>query len=108
MGSLGRSWTGRLSGGNTGRLHADLVFADSGVKGVIGLHDDVQGVIVLGCEGSLDGAVLRLIARPPSAPRPGEPGEIEFEGELVDEAEIRGTWRAMSGARGAFVLYAEA
>lgn len=108
MGSFGRSWAGRLSGGHKGRLHADLVFADSGVTGTIGLHDEVHGVIVLACEGRFDGARLELAAAQPFDPRPGEPGEISFEGETQDDGGIRGSWAAKSGARGAFVLFPEA
>jgi hypothetical protein len=105
MGSLGRSWTGRLSGGIAGRLHADLVFADSGVTGTIGLHDDVHGVQIFDCRGGFDGSQLELVAAPPSRPRPGEPGEIRLAGVLQDDGEIRGGWSAASGARGAFVLF---
>ena len=82
MGSLGRLWAGRLSGGNTGRLHADLAFADSGVTGTIGVHDETHGVIVLACTGTFDGDRLVLTGVQPSAPQPGEPGGIEFEGQL--------------------------
>lgn len=108
MGSLGRSWAGRLSGGNAGRLHADLVFADSSVEGTVGLHDEVHGVIVLACRGSFDGSTLALTGAQPAAARPGEPGEISFAGELQDDGGIRGAWTARSGARGAFVLFPEA
>lgn len=105
MGSLGRLWAGRLSGGNAGRLHADLALADSGVTGTMGLHDEVHGVVVFNCTGSFDGSKLTLTCAPPSAPRPGEPGEVRLEGELQGEGEIRGAWIGSGGARGAFVLF---
>lgn len=108
MGSLGRSWSGRLSGGNAGRLHADLVFTDSGVTGMIGLHDEVHGVLVLACQGSLDGSRLTLTATQSAPPRAGEPGEIRLAGERQPEGEIRGDWSAASGARGTFVLFPDA
>lgn len=105
MGSLGRQWAGRLSGGNAGRLHADLALADSGVSGTLGLHDEVHGVIVYACEGAFDGANLQLVCKAPSPPRPGEPGDLRLEGAILPDGEIRGSWRALGGARGAFVLF---
>lgn len=107
MGSLGRSWAGRLSGGFAGRLHADLVFADSGVEGTIGLHEEVHGVVILASQGSFDGSRLALTGAQLAPPRADEPGEIRFEGELQDDGSIRGAWTARAGARGAFVLFPE-
>jgi hypothetical protein len=85
-----------------------VVVADSGVEGTIGLHEDVHGVIIFAGQGSFDGTRLVLTGAQPSAPRAGEPGAIDFEGELQDDGSIRGAWRARSGARGAFVLFPDA
>jgi len=105
MGTLGRLWAGRLSGGNTGRLFAELEDSGSGVIGTIGLHDDAHGVIVFTCAGRFAAGVLELTCTPPPPARDGEPGEIRLRGPLQPDESIMGEWMAASGARGAFVLF---
>jgi hypothetical protein len=95
-----------LSGGNTGRLFAELDDSGSGVNGMIGLHDGVHGVVVLACVGQFDGAALELRCTPPPTPPPdGEPGEISLRGGLHPDGQIQGTWTSSSGGDGAFVLF---
>jgi hypothetical protein len=105
MGTLGRLWAGRLSGGNTGRLFAELDFSGSGVIGTIGLHDDVHGVIAFGCVGRFEAGTLELTCTPPSPPQPGEPGGIALHGVLDADGGFWGSWTSTGGAEGAFVLF---
>jgi hypothetical protein len=105
MGTLGRLWAGRLSGGNTGRLFAELDASDSGVNGTIGLHDEVHGVIVFNCAGRIAADAVELTCAPPSPGEGGEPGEIQLRGQLDPDGQIMGTWTSSSGAEGGFVLF---
>lgn len=105
MGTLGRLWAGRLSGGNTGRLFAELDASDSGVKGTIGLHDEAHGVIVFACVGQVTADAVELTCVPPSPARDGEPGELRLSGTLELDGQLMGTWTSSSGAQGAFVLF---
>lgn len=105
MGTLRRLWAGRLSGGNTGRLFAELEASGSGVIGTIGLHDDAYGVIVFTCTGRFASGVLDLTCTSPSPARDGEPGEIQLRGALNPDGSIMGKWTAASGGEGAFVLF---
>lgn len=105
MGTLGRLWAGRLSGGNTGRLFAELDASDSGVKGTIGLHDETHGVIVFACVGVITADAVELTCTPPSPPIAGEPGELRLRGRLDRDGQVMGTWTSSSGAEGGFVLF---
>ena len=105
MGTFGRLWAGRLSGGNAGRLFAELDASDSGVNGRIGLHDEVHGVIVFDCAGRIESGAVELSCTPPSPAVAGEPGEIRLRGALGPEGHISGSWTSSSGGQGAFVLF---
>ena len=105
MSEIGRLWTGRIFGTNTGNLFVELSQTASGVSGTIRLQDNSFGLAIFEFTGSLDGGTLELAGNPKQAPPGIEIGKFVAKAILTREGVFRGQWETSIGTAGTLELY---
>ncbi len=92
-------------GTNTGNVFLEFTSTEDVLSGVLRLQDEGLGIVVYDIKGSFEQGNLRLKGLPKSATEGLQAGELNIEGQLTAEGQLRGLWKSSIGTGGTFQLF---